>query len=160
MSTCWHCVRWLILNRRVSMPCGGRTSFLLRKSPSRLMSPMRCVNALSRADFISTQCGRPRPQRWICVNALRRADFISTRSVEAAEDGEITGVNALSRADFISTFSGSWLPAAIVMMCQCPKSGGLHFYTKKTSSRSRSRRYVSMPLVGRTSFLRKNDYLA
>ena len=62
-----------------------------------------CVNALKRANFISTATPTPVPATPTpCVNALKRANFISTS--EKTENGNETGcVNALKRANFIST---------------------------------------------------------
>ena len=85
------------------MPWVGRTSFLRHvgnPSPSKLV----CVNALGRANLISTGIGilafGVALQR---VNALSRANLIST-TAEAPEPYAVLGcVNALSRANLIST---------------------------------------------------------
>ena len=72
----WH---YMKAHNVVSMPCLGRTSFLPCSSATSAFS-MVCVNALSRADLISTclrAWGLELPKE-ICVNALSRADLIST----------------------------------------------------------------------------------
>lgn len=62
----------------------------------------------------------------MCVNAPSRAFFISTFLNPIELQREI-GINALSRAFFISTEEGYNVEKA-TEMCQCPKSGFLHFY--------------------------------
>ncbi len=60
--------------------------------------------------------------------------------------------NALSRALCIST--NSWpdlLPQD--MLCQCPFSGFMHFYRKRTASQIRQQSLVSMPFLGLYPFL-------
>ena len=110
-----------------------------------------CVNALSRAPFISTKEGTEEKVEKImcqcpisgslhfyipkeslnnhrtgCVNALSRAPFISTTQRKQKEHQDTAGVNALSRAPFISTKE--------TKATECPW-------------------YVSMPYLGLPSFL-------
>ena len=44
---------------------------------------------------------------------------------------------------------------AVFIMCQCPISGALHFY-KEMSKMNKKTNNVSMPYLGRTSFLPVN----
>ena len=62
------------------------------------------------------------------------------------------GVNALSRAHFIST-APLGADQRTCKRCQCPISGALHFY-RGINEKSNTDNRVSMPYLGRTSFLR------
>ncbi len=118
------------------------------------MLSQSCVNALSRAHFISTESGKHGAVAYLdkmcqcpisgsrhfyfitqksvkdqlgCVNALSRAHVISTLTREATGIIINNRVNALSRAHVIST----WVEldrAEAKKMCQCPISGSRHFY--------------------------------
>ena len=87
----------------VSMPWVGQTSFLLAERGKMLITNNMCVNALGRANLISTaQTKNPLGKGFCCVNALGRANLISTLPV---------------RSEFGTS-----------SMCQCPGSGKPHFY--------------------------------
>ena len=64
------------------------------------------------------------------------------------------GVNALNRAMLISTFERIWKHAPEENLCQCPQSGDAHFYVRSVAYTLCRRGSVSMPLIGRYSFLR------
>ena len=87
---------------------------------------MNCVNALSRAQSISTATERKGEIYVGGVNALSRAQSISTGSRENYKVPEDC-VNALSRAQSISTILQAHIQS-IFLKCQCPKSGSIHFY--------------------------------
>ena len=88
-----------------------------------------CVNALSRAILISTEDRQDAIEKLCeCVNALSRAILISTDGQHTMPQTREDCVNALSRAILIST--------------QC-------------GPRRRTSQQVSMPSVGRSSFLLK-----
>jgi len=60
------------------------------------------------------------------VNALSRAQSISTISTKGDEIYQRC-VNALSRAQSISTITRDYISKS-GGKCQCPKSGSIHFY--------------------------------
>ena len=64
-----------------------------------------------------------------CVNALSRANLISTERYYYGIPFSIPCVNALSRANLISTLQTRIVAIMVVFaLCQCPKSGEPHFY--------------------------------
>ncbi len=67
----------------------------------------------------------------------------------------LIGVNALSRAILISTCI-TWRMFVELTRCQCPISGDPHFY-KSYDCTVRSTESVSMPYLGRSSFLHVNE---
>ena len=60
------------------MPLVGLRSFLQLAVFIRLIVVQQCVNALSRAEIISTVCSEQSLLAVYCVNALSRAEIIST----------------------------------------------------------------------------------
>ena len=111
----------------VSMPYLGRTSFLLDESRSGCESN-KCVNALSRAHFISTEMIKQAEnviKKLVSMPYLGRTSFLLRKRF--LQIRKPTRVNALSRAHFISTGT----------------------FKKTVLQRS----IVSMPYLGRTSFL-------
>ena len=87
---------------RVSMPCLGRIPFLLGLSFTS-WRPYCCVSmpCLGRIPFLPAQSTELQSSR-TCVNALSRANPISTTYFFVTHKS-VTGVNALSRANPIST---------------------------------------------------------
>ena len=183
------------------MPYLGRTSFLHRIR-TKLEENTPSVNALSRAHFISTRSGRRRivclKQMCQCpisgalhfyrknemaaktekkcqcpisgalhfycqsacsaeyyavrVNALSRAHFISTKALETNLAAYVVCVNALSRAHFIST-KKTVLQRNIVWNVSMPYLGRTSFL-HAIYDYLMKKADVSMPYLGRTSFLR------
>ena len=168
-----------VLHDIVSMPYLGRTSFL-RVWQIIMGAIWRCVNALSRAHFISTSSPSER-RRWSgCVNALSRAHFISTmqeKDIEIKVTSVVSmpylgrtsfllmellwgilhhsSVNALSRAHFISTlyrflYERRWTVSM-------PYLGRTSFLQIITDGKIVRDDFVSMPYLGRTSFLQYSE---
>ena len=93
-----------------------------------------------------------------CVNALSRAHFISTRDeVESIVGYLNVSMPYLGRTSFLHR--PDWGKGRIPFMCQCPISGALHFYGNPSASETEVIEAVSMPYLGRTSFLRWKDKL-
>ena len=157
------------------MPYLGRTSFL-HISGIKRVKLIDGVNALSRAHFISTLCVHIRLQVMTCVNALSRAHFISTSMANNygcymtlcqcpisgalhfyyagkghRDQGNVGCVNALSRAHFISTGQLSKAGAATSSVSM-PYLGRTSFLRAR-KMQGTDFRVVSMPYLGRTSFL-------
>ena len=131
------------------MPYLGRTSFLLCKA--NWYDSGRCVNALSRAHFISTtpyEEGMAFVQR---VNALSRAHFISTPPVYA--------VTLSSSKKCQCPISGALhfyyiicQPQRKENQCQCPISGALHFYCTRSDRRGKEEDRCQCPISGALHF--------
>ena len=110
-----------------------------------------CVNALSRAPFISTWIcwtGR-RPESSVSMPYLGLPSFLRNETKKQRYGKDC--VNALSRAPFISTPEEEEL-ISDEELCQCPISGSLHFYVF-THVIPRPMKSVSMPYLGLPSFL-------
>ena len=138
----------------VSMPYLGRTSFLRGKESQNALSRIS-VNALSRAHFIST---------FITVLVIAMSTKVSMpylgRTSFLRSGGRVwkmpnACVNALSRAHFISTPREKSGKYVLSELCQCPISGALHFYAAREVGEICIVRIVSMPYLGRTSFLQR-----
>ena len=115
-------------DQAVSMPYLGRTSFLRKWAISAISLQKCCVNALSRAHFISTPARRPTKctLRAVCQCPISGAlHFYCTMIIPQTRAA--MRVNALSRAHFISTMK-SYKCVDGRFLCQCPISGALHFY--------------------------------
>ena len=84
-----------------------------------------------------------------CVNALNRAKFISTNSDESQNYRKIS-VNALNRAKFISTKVFT-VDDKIVIACQCPKSGEVHFYYAE--AKALAYEYLRVNALNRAKFI-------
>ena len=69
-----------------------------------------------------------------CVNALKGATFISTAIRAKSIIQASPCVNALKGATFISTPELDLSAKAKINVCQCPKRGNLHFYTKEENN--------------------------
>ena len=110
------------------MPYLGRTSFLRAKMALEDYQMSR-VNALSRAHFISTK-----------------------KNVEVMMNNEVCQCPISGALHFYCVNASSERNAD---MCQCPISGALHFYIMKRNEMKKMLG-VSMPYLGRTSFLRKS----
>ena len=88
-----------------------------------------CQCPISGALHFYQKDGTATQYRLECVNALSRAHFISTCNIRLFDE-KSRCVNALSRAHFISTIlTIKLLPER--SLCQCPISGALHFYYGK-----------------------------
>ena len=90
---------------------------------------MACVNALNRANPISTVM---RIFRYIATRDMcqcpqsGKSHFYANRKKRIVQG--LYGVNALNRANPISTFLGYLEVVQLMALCQCPQSGKSHFY--------------------------------
>ena len=87
-----------------------------------------------------------------CVNALSRAFFISTIIMR---NNAINGDNVSMPSVVLSSFlpKASRITQEDLKMCQCPQSCFLHFYTNTGVINLGYYDYVSMPSVVLSSFL-------
>ena len=91
----------------ILVPSVGQSSFL-RLKLTVLTFGSGCVNALSRANLIST--GWCRSRRWFrrCVNALCRAILISTRQLHLHNRGSNVSMPSVGRTSFLLRTTQHW----------------------------------------------------
>ena len=83
-------------------PQSGFLHFYILKTKSKQRSSIVSMPSVGLSSFLPRRQQRSRRQQG-CVNALSRAFFISTDECARGSKAEKKGVNALSRAFFIST---------------------------------------------------------
>ncbi len=86
-----------------------------------------------------------------CVNALSRANLISTGRRVHRVEYQPECVNALSRANLISTWKRCYL-LMHTQLCQCPKSGKPHFYAASASQTHEEVFWCQCPKSGKPHF--------
>ena len=116
--------------KQVSMPCLGRIPFLLLAYGVTRRSNKQCVNALSRANPISTDC-----------MGIFYACFCKCQCPVSGESHFYPGEYCIKEVQY--------------GLCQCPVSGESHFYDRRGEYYAPTVRFVSMPCLGRIPFLQR-----
>ena len=105
-----------------------RATYISTKKSEQLLQAKKIVSMPSYGQLTFLPKGLLRLKKsFSSVNALVRATYISTRKKMAIILSIMTCVNALVRATYIST-KCIQMTTVYCYLCQCPRTGNLHFY--------------------------------
>ena len=144
-------MRKFVMGKMCQCPISGALHFYVKKDMKEAHAFV-CQCPISGALHFYAETEHPEWTESVCVNALSRAHFISTTWHTRVKYSNWFSVNALSRAHFISTNEKQKKGGTKMKDVSMPYLGRTSFLRVKSYT-TKSQCVVSMPYLGRTSFL-------